>query len=80
MTTHPNMQFRAHSEPTESDDYLAEVVELPLESTSFYQRNSGSLPKSNKNRTDYANLRAALPSAENETDSVFTRLRQVLGL
>jgi len=63
------------------DDWaLAEVIELTRpDAPSFYQRNSGSLPKSGEGMSD-AHRRAQLPRPDNsEPDGVFDRLRRLLG-
>ncbi len=47
------------------DDDLAEVIELPgTDTPSFYQRNSGSLPRANAGITD-SHRREKLPTPEN---------------
>lgn len=49
----------------DDEDLLAEVIELPISNApSFYQRNSGALPKSNSGLTD-AHRRTELPRPEN---------------
>mgnify|MGYP001823210997 CR=1 FL=1 len=59
----------------EGDD-LAEVIELPgVDAPSFYQRNSGSLPKANRGVTE-AHRRSELPRPDNtEKDSFGARIR-----
>lgn len=62
----------------ESDD-LAEVIELPAPNTpSFYQRNSGSLPKANAGITE-AHRRSDLPRPDNtEKDTLRDAVRRLL--
>ena len=57
---------------------LAEVIELPsADIESFYQRNSGSLPKSNAGITE-AHRRSDLPRPENtDKDPLGDKLRRL---
>lgn len=59
----------------EGDD-LAEVIELPgVNAPSFYQRNSGSLPKANRGVSE-AHRRSELPRPDNtEKDSIGDKIR-----
>ena len=63
------------------DDDLAEVIELPIsDAPSFYQRNSGSLPRANNGITD-SHRREKLPTPENSdktslTDAIRSLLRR----
>ena len=61
------------------EDDLAEVIELPgVNAPSFYQRNSGSLPRSNRGITD-SHRREKLPKPDNsEPGSVFDTIRSLL--
>lgn len=62
------------------DDWaLAEVIELPrADAPSFYQRNSGSLPKSAAGMSD-AHRRAQLPTPDNsDPDSLMDKLRRLV--
>ncbi|MGI9584567.1 MAG: hypothetical protein ACR2N7_03155 [Acidimicrobiia bacterium] len=63
----------------QSDDELAEVIELPnSDQPSFYQRNSGGLPKANTGLTD-AHKRAELPAAENQDSApMIDRIKSLL--
>ena len=71
------------AEPIADDDgfyfELAEVIELPAsDAPSFYQRNSGSLPKSDQGMSD-AHRRTQLPKPENsDTTSIADRVRSLL--
>lgn len=60
-------------------DALAEVIELPgVSAPSFYQRNSGSLPKANAGITD-AHRRSDLPRPENsDKDPLGDKIRRLL--
>jgi hypothetical protein len=66
---------------TTADTYseLAEVIELPISTApSFYQRNSGALPRANTGLTD-AHRRARLPTAENhDSEPLIDRIRSLL--
>lgn len=66
--------------PTDGYEVLAEVIELPgADAPSFYQRNSGYLPKSAGGMSD-AHRRNRLPSPDNsETRSFFDRIRGMFG-
>jgi hypothetical protein len=59
-------------------DILAEVIELPINSApSFYQRNSGALPKSGAGMSD-AHRRTQLPKPDNSDVTSFKeRLRGI---
>ena len=63
----------------DSDSELAEVIELPIsDQPSFYQRNSGALPKANTGLTD-AHRRAQLPAPENQDSvSLVDRIRSLI--
>jgi hypothetical protein len=63
----------------ESDEELAEVIELPIsDAPSFYQRNSGALPKANTGLTD-AHKRAQLPAPQNDdTEPLIDRIKSLL--
>jgi hypothetical protein len=74
-------QFTAESivGPPERED-LAEVIDLPVDTLSFYQRNSGALPKSGAGMSD-AHRRAQLPTAVCGNDEPFlVRVKYMLGL
>ena len=75
MSTHESIR------PVVGDDdldLLAEVIELPIsDAPSFYQRNSGALPKSDAGMSD-AHRRTELPRPDN-TD-VTTMKDRFLGL
>jgi hypothetical protein len=64
----------------DAPDDLAEIIELPVnDAPSFYQRNSGALPRAEAGLTD-AHRRTRLPRPENtETTSIVDRLRSILG-
>lgn len=75
------------SEPTEitvnltPDQPLAEVLELPRESTqSYYTRNSGALPRLEQAKaSDYS--RSGLPSpVASEPDTVVNRVKELISL
>ena len=75
MSTHET----AESIPRHEDfEVLAEVIELPISAApSFYQRNSGALPKSGNGMSD-AHRRTQLPKPDNsDVTSVKDR---ILGL
>lgn len=62
----------------EDADFLAEVIELPIpDGPSFYQRNSGALPKSKAGMAK-AHRRTELPRPENS--DVTTLKDKLLGL
>ncbi len=63
----------------DDDAELAEVIELPIsDAPSFYQRNSGSLPKANTGLTD-AHRRAELPAPENQdSQPLIDRIKSLL--
>lgn len=68
MSTNNNAQPITHI--GDGDD-LAEVIELHgVNAPSFYQRNSGSLPKANTGITD-AHRRSDLPRPENSDKDSF---------
>ncbi len=75
MSTHNTAQSMAFDAP----DDLAEIIELPVsDAPSFYQRNSGALPRAEAGLTD-AHRRTQLPTPENtETTSIADRLRSIL--
>ena len=60
------------------DDKLAEIIERPVsDAPSFYQRNSGSLPKSETDIT--AHRRSELPTPESpDTVSLMDSIRSLL--
>lgn len=62
----------------DSDSGLAEVIELPISTApSFYQRNSGALPRANTGLTD-AHRRAHLPAPENQdSEPLVDRIRSL---
>ena len=76
MSTYSNAQPIS---PTDESDDLAEVIELPAANIpSFYQRNSGSLPKANTGITE-AHRRSELPRPDNtEKDSLRDAVRRFL--
>jgi len=63
----------------DSDPELAEVIELPIsDQPSFYQRNSGALPKSNHGLTA-AHRRAQLPAPKTQdSEPLVDRIRSLL--
>lgn len=75
MSTHEN------ADPILDDrdlDLLAEVIELPVsDAPSFYQRNSGALPKAEAGMSD-AHRRTQLPTPQNS--DVTTIKDRLLGL
>ncbi len=75
MSTHETAeQIPRHEEL----DFLAEVIELPVNTApSFYQRNSGALPKSDRGMSD-AHRRTQLPKADNS--DVTSLKERLLGL
>ena len=75
MSTHSAEPIRSVGD----DDELAEVIELPgVNAPSFYQRNSGSLPRSNNGITD-SHRREKLPKPANpDPGSVFDTIRSLL--
>lgn len=76
MSTHNTAQPMAF----DGHDDLAEIIELPVnDAPSFYQRNSGALPKSEAGLTD-AHRRTQLPTPDNsEETTVMDKLRSVFG-
>jgi len=66
--------------PTDGYETLADVIELPgADAPSFYQRNSGYLPKATGGMSD-AHRRNRLPTPDNsETGSFFDRIRGMFG-
>jgi hypothetical protein len=75
------MHNTAHQEATEvADDDLAEVI--PLTSTdvpSFYQRNTGALPRIGHRSSDL-HRRSTLPSPVNEgPDGIFDKIKKFIG-
>lgn len=79
MYARPAIQTGTESDVGAAEDHLADVVDLPIDVPSFYQKNSGSLPKAHQGVSD-AHRRANLPSATNEEDSLFVRVRRIIGL
>lgn len=75
----PAVQIPTNMTMGSVSETLADVVELPVDVPSFYQKNSGSLPKTGRDVSD-THRRANLPSATNDIDSLFVRLRQIIGL
>ena len=75
MSTHSAEPIRTFGD--EHD--LAEVIELPgVNAPSFYQRNSGSLPRANTGITD-SHRREKLPKPDNsEPGSIFDTIRSIL--
>lgn len=69
----------AHRLVTIQEPELAEVIELPVsDAPSFYQRNSGSLPKSETGMGD-THRRSTLPKPENDdTTTMMDRVRGLL--
>lgn len=63
----------------DSEPELADVIELPIsDAPSFYQRNSGDLPKANTGLTD-AHRRAQLPAPENQdSEPLMDRIKSLL--
>lgn len=75
MPTYDNTQPRIRDEDPEM---LAEVIDLPVsDAPSFYQRNSGALPKSHAGMTD-AHRRTELPRPDNSDTT--TLKERLLGL
>ncbi len=72
-------QHTAQAVTTITEPELAEVIELPIsDAPSFYQRNSGALPRANNGLTD-AHRRAQLPAPENDdTQPLLDRIRSLL--
>jgi hypothetical protein len=64
----------------EADDGLAEVIPLlSTEVPSFYQRNTGALPRIGQRSSDL-HRRATLPSPVNEdSDGIFQRIKKFVG-
>jgi len=64
---------------TAADDGLAEVIPLPSsEVQSFYQRNTGALPRIGQRSSDL-HRRSSLPSPVNEDpDGIFTRIKNFI--
>ena len=75
MSTHNAEPIR----PIGDEDDLAEVIELPgINAPSFYQRNSGSLPRANTGITD-SHRREKLPKPDNsEAGSLVDAIRSIL--
>lgn len=65
--------------PVDDVDDLAEVIELRrLDAPSYYQRNSGSLPKSTGGMSD-AHRRGMLPTPDNtDPDTMMDKIRGLL--
>lgn len=77
------MSTQFNSEPivdTAEVDYLAEVIDLPVDGPSFYQRNSAALPSADKGMSD-AHRRASLPSPSYDNDESFSdKIKRMLGM
>jgi len=72
------MRTGKDSDTGAAEGYLAEDSDAPPDVPSFYQKNSGSLPKSGEN-AGHAHIRANLPRATKDADSLFVRLRRIIG-
>jgi hypothetical protein len=66
--------------PSDGYEILAEVIELPgVDAPSFYQRNSGYLPKASGGMSD-AHRRNQLPRPDNtQTTSLVDKIRGMFG-
>jgi hypothetical protein len=76
-TQHSSQPINVDRDPVE----LAEVIEpRGINAPSFYQRNSGSLPRSENPGISSAHRRATLPTPENvESVSLMDAIKSLLG-
>ena len=83
-TTQPLSDDRLETTDAPRDEYtpevesLADVIEMPnADAPSFYQRNSGALPKSDAGMAD-THRRTQLPRPENDdTEPLVDRIRSI---
>ncbi len=83
-TTQPLSDDRLETTDAPTDEYslevesLADVIEMPnADAPSFYQRNSGALPKSDAGMAD-THRRTQLPRPENDdTEPLVDRIRSI---